>query len=106
MKLETINGYKLTLNTFLKKILVLQILAIFGHFWLKKKRQKTEEKKEKKKLKKMNVLILSNLQKSNFHPQKKEIGQNQQNRNFPKKGFGVNLYTLMISNFIQNIKEI
>ena len=35
MKLETIKGYKLTLNTFLRKILVLQILAIFGHFWLK-----------------------------------------------------------------------
>ena len=35
MKLETIKGYKLTLNSFLKKILVLPILAIFGHFWLK-----------------------------------------------------------------------
>ena len=35
MKLETIKGYKLTLNPFLRKILVLQILAIFGHFWLK-----------------------------------------------------------------------
>ena len=35
MKLQTIKGYKLTLNPFLKTILVLQILAIFGHFWLK-----------------------------------------------------------------------
>ena len=34
-KLESIKGYKLTLNPFLRKILVLQILAIFGHFWLK-----------------------------------------------------------------------
>ena len=32
MKLEIIKGYKLTRNTFLKKIIVLQI---FGHFWLK-----------------------------------------------------------------------
>ena len=36
MKLETIKGYfKLTLNHFLRKILILQIFAIFGHFWLK-----------------------------------------------------------------------
>ena len=34
MKLETIKGYKLTLNTFLRKILILQILAIFGNFCL------------------------------------------------------------------------
>ena len=31
MKLETIKGYKLSLNPFLRKIL---ILVIFGHFWL------------------------------------------------------------------------
>ena len=30
MKLKTIKGYKLTLNPFLRKILVLQILSIFG----------------------------------------------------------------------------
>ena len=35
MKLETIKGYKLTLNPFLRKILILQILVIFGHFCLK-----------------------------------------------------------------------
>ena len=35
MTLETIKGYKLTLNPFLRKILVLQIFDIFGHFWLK-----------------------------------------------------------------------
>ena len=32
---ETIKGYKLTLNRFLRKILILKMLAIFGHFWLK-----------------------------------------------------------------------
>ena len=35
MKLETIRGYKLILNPFLRKILISQILAIFGHIWLK-----------------------------------------------------------------------
>ena len=35
MKLETSKGYKLTQTPFLRKILFLQILAIFGHFWLK-----------------------------------------------------------------------
>ena len=35
MKLETIKGYNLTLHPFLRKILILQIFAIFGHFWLK-----------------------------------------------------------------------
>ena len=35
MKLETIKGYKLTLKPFLRKFLILQILVISGHFWLK-----------------------------------------------------------------------
>ena len=34
-KVEGIKGYKLPQTPFFRKILVLQILAIFGHFWLK-----------------------------------------------------------------------
>ena len=31
-------------------------------------------------------------------------GENQQNENFPKKEVGVNVYPLMVSNFMQNIR--
>ena len=50
---------------------------------------------------------MSNIQESLFFSQKgQKNGQNLQNDNFPKKWVGVNLYSLMVSNIVQNIKKI
>ena len=50
---------------------------------------------------------MSNIQESLFFsPKGAKNGQNWQNENFPKKWVGVNLYPLMVSNLMQNIKKI
>ena len=77
-----------------------------------KKAKKVKKEKEKaytscKISKKYNVPISSNIQERLFFSQKlPKITKICKTRIFLKKGFRVNLYPLMVSNFMQNIKKI